>query len=70
MSQTPLIKRILKQFADWREKNQSIDPKAESFGYRIEYRQGDIYDGVYGVDEEDTRPDFVKRDEIGWTRLK
>lgn len=59
----------LTRFLDkWRKQFPHEDEKA--FGVVIRSRDDGIYDGEYGDPMEDTRPQFVKDDEVGWTRLK
>ena len=68
MSPRPLIDRILRNFRSFRKDHPAHD--ASAFGFRIEYGQGEIHDGDYGDPEADHRPEFVKKDEIGWKRLR
>ena len=58
-----IFKHIAALLAQWREENPDGDERY--FGLRLESDEGTIDEGI-----EDPRPEFVRRDEVGWTRLK
>ena len=58
-----IFKRIKTMLEKWAEDHPGVSD--HYYGLRLESDASKIDDGT-----EDTRPEFVKRDEVGWRRLK